>query len=84
MRVWVCLKERHTKKSEKLKDDRTQCEGKGAVKKKHERERCGSLHLLYVFALGALILYMLQYALLFICRDIDVSHELAGRTCECV
>lgn len=31
------------------------------------------------YALGALVLYTLQYALLFIFRDIDVSHhELAG------
>lgn len=37
---------------------------------------------IHTFALGALILYMLQYALLFICGDIDVSHELAGCVCK--
>lgn len=37
---------------------------------------------IHTFSLGALILYMLQYALLFICGDIDVSHELAGCVCK--
>lgn len=34
-----------------------------------------------MFALGPLIPYMLQYTLLFICGDVDVSHELAGFVC---
>lgn len=37
-----------------------------------------------MFALGPLIPYMLQYTLLFICGDVDVSHELAGFVCVCM
>lgn len=48
---------------------------------KRAREKDAAL-CIHIFALGALILYMLQYALLFICWDIDVSHELAGCVCE--
>lgn len=65
----------HKKKGERGKE----CKGES----KWARERDAAL-CISIFAPGALILYMLQYALLFICRDIDVSHELAGCVCVCV
>lgn len=48
-----------------------------------EREKDAAL-CISMFAPRALIFYMLHYALLFICRDIEVTHEIAGCACGCV
>lgn len=50
------------------------------MQKRRERDEALCI---YIFAPGALILYMLQYALLFIFRDIDVSHDRRS-VCVCV
>lgn len=46
-------------------------------REREEGERDEAL-CIYIHALRVPLLYMLQYGLLFICRDIDVLHEPAG------
>lgn len=54
-------------------------QGESVQKTKQERERDAAL-CIDIFALGDLILCVLQHALLFICCDIDVSHKLVSHT----
>lgn len=76
-------RERETEKGGR--NEHTQKRGRGKECKRESKwakERDTAL-CISIFSPGALILYMLHYALLFICRDIDVSHELAGCVCVC-